>query len=117
MEKVNNLFNTILEEVSKPGSKNLKELDPFELEQNELGVKDIQAACNEYNNRVSYLYDKFLDKFNESECQALLGFNPFDYLSYDEEMQEYIEGGEWMQNCCKYMEEVVSLLYNENDSD
>ena len=68
-------------------------------------------ALGEYEGRVMQFYEAFLKEFNKRDCVDLLGFDPFRYDEYSEDIQEYIEQGDWMQKCCRYMEVIVKLLY------
>ncbi len=70
-----------------------------------------EEAGREYEERGLALYNAFLEEFGKRDCVDLLGFDPFRYDEYSEDIQEYIEQGDWMQKCCRYMEEIVRLLY------
>jgi len=56
------------------------------------------------------LYVAFEDRFGVSNCQEILGFDPFNYADYDEKMQEYIEEGKWMRKCKACMQFVVETI-------
>jgi hypothetical protein len=68
-------------------------------------------ALDTYEERVMQLYNAFMKEFDKRDCVDLLGFDPFRYDEYSEEIQEYIEEGSWMQKCCRYMEVIVKLMY------
>ena len=55
-----------------------------------------------YQKRVKVLFQEF----------DILGFDPFSYVDYDEDMQEYIEEGEWMQKCVDCMQFLVKKMGN-----
>jgi len=74
-----------------------------------------QEALEEYEKRVSELFEAFQKEFGETACQTLLGFDAMKYDEYAPEKQEYIEGGEWMKDCCRYMEYVVKWLAEKRE--
>ena len=70
-------------------------------------------ALAEYERRVVKIFDAFKEKFGECRCQALLGFDAMKYDDYPPEKQKYIEGGEWMKQCCTYMGFIVKVMKDE----
>lgn len=70
-----------------------------------------EEAVAAYEKRGMKLYNAFLEKFGKRDCVDLLGFDPFRYDEYPEDIQDYIEQGDWMQKCCHYMEVIVKLLH------
>jgi hypothetical protein len=69
-----------------------------------------KKALDEYEKRVTKIFEAFEKEFGKTACQALLGFDAMKYDDYPPEKQEYIEGGEWMKDCCRYMEFVVKKM-------
>ena len=69
-----------------------------------------KEALEEYEKRVTEIFEAFHQEFGNTACQTLLGFDAMKYDDYPPEKQEYIEGGEWMKDCCRYMEFVVKKL-------
>ena len=69
-----------------------------------------KEALEEYEKRVTEIFEVFHQEFGNTACQTLLGFDAMKYDDYPPEKQEYIEGGEWMKDCCRYMEYVVKIL-------
>ncbi len=116
IQRIISLFNRMLEEMSGPQAKRVQEVDPFAFDAPALRtISDPEWAKREYQRRVAELVDAFVGRFGEWDCQALLGFNPFNYLNYDEETQAYIEQGEWMEKCCKYVKMVVRQLHQDKN--
>ena len=69
-----------------------------------------KEALDDYENRVIKIFEAFQNEFGNTACQTLLGFDAMKYDDYPPEKQEYIEGGEWMKDCCRYMEFVVKKM-------
>ncbi len=69
-----------------------------------------KEALDEYEARATEVFDAFQEEFGNTACQRLLGFDAMKYDEYPPEKQEYIEGGKWMKDCCRYMEFVVKTL-------
>lgn len=69
-----------------------------------------KEALEEYEKRVTEIFEAFHQEFGNTACQTLLGFDAMKYDEYPPEKQEYIGGGEWMKDCCQYMEYVVKTL-------
>lgn len=78
--------------------------------QNGAGLSGAEAL-GAYEERVMQLYNAFMQEFDKRDCVDLLGFDPFRYDEYSEDIQEYIEEGSWMQKCVSYMEVIIKLLY------
>jgi hypothetical protein len=70
-----------------------------------------EEAVAAYEERAMKLYNAFLEECGKRDCVDLLGFDPFRYDEYPEDIQEYIEQGDWMQKCCGYMKVIIKLLY------
>ncbi len=70
-----------------------------------------KEALEEYEKGVIEIFDAFQKEFGNCACQTIIGFDAMKYDEYPPEKQEYIEGGEWMKDCCRYMEFVVKKLY------
>jgi len=60
---------------------------------------------------VTELFTAFRKQFEVCNCQDILGFDPFRYDEYDEEMQEIIEEGEWIQKCVECMQFIIKIIY------
>lgn len=73
-----------------------------------------KEALEEYEKRVIKIFEAFEKEFGKTACQILLGFDAMKYDDYPPEKQEYIEGGEWMKDCCRYMEFVVKKLCEDH---
>lgn len=73
-----------------------------------------KEALDDYENRVIKIFEAFQNEFGNTACQTLLGFDAMKYDDYPPEKQEYIEGGKWMKNCCRYMEFVVKKLCEDH---
>jgi hypothetical protein len=69
-----------------------------------------KEALDEYEKRVIKIFEAFEKEFGKTACQTLLGFDAMKYDDYPPEKQEYIEGGEWMKDCCRYMEFIVRKM-------
>jgi hypothetical protein len=67
----------------------------------------------EYRQRAMKLAGDFQQKFQCSDCVDVLGFDPFSYELYDEDIQEKIEQGEWMEKCVDCMKHIVLAFYSE----
>ena len=107
IERVNHTFNQHLEETSEGKSLHPVNFDPFEHDE---ALKDIaidEKYKKAYQKRVKTLFQEFESEFNACNCQDILGFDPFSYVDYDEDMQEYIEEGEWMKKCIDCMQFLV----------
>ena len=83
----------------------------FDLFAHDPGLENIGISDHlrkEYTERVTALFSGFRAEFPGSNCVDILGFDPFAYADYDEEIQEEIESGEWMQQCIDCMQYVIS---------
>jgi len=67
-----------------------------------------------YQNELSYFLDYFRKRFHMQDCVEILGFDPFNYEAYDTKTQEEIESGEWMKECLKCMQHVVTYFHRHN---
>lgn len=107
VERVNMLINAILSRTAKGRHNQLDTFDPFETD----GFLDKsiinQQMRDEYRQRVDRLASSFHKTFNCRDCVEILGFDPFSYELYDEEIQEQIESGEWMARCIDCMKHVI----------
>ncbi len=70
-----------------------------------------KEAVEEYEKRVMKIFEAFEKEFGKTGCQTLLGFDAMKFLDYPPEKQKYIEEGEWMKDCCRYMEFVARKLF------
>ena len=112
IERVNNTFNQHLEETSEGKSLHPVDFDPFEYDEALKGIEVEEKYRKTYHKRVKALFQEFETEFNACNCQDILGFDPFSYVDYDEDMQEYIEEGEWMQKCVDCMQFLVKKMGN-----
>ena len=112
IERVNRTFNQHLEKTSEGKSLHPVDFDPFEHDEALKGVAVDKKYKKAYQNRVKTLFQEFETEFNACNCQDILGFDPFSYVDYDEDMQEYIEEGEWMQKCIDCMQFLVKRMRN-----
>lgn len=110
IERVNHTFNQHLEETSDGKSLHPVDFDPFEHDEALKGIAIDEKYKNSYQKRVKKLFKEFETEFNACNCQDILGFDPFSYVDYDEDMQEYIEEGEWMQKCIDCMQFLVKKM-------
>jgi hypothetical protein len=72
-----------------------------------------KEALRDYEERVIEIFGAFQNEFGECACQALIGFDVMKFDDYPPEKQEYIGKGEWMKDCCTYMEFVVKELWKK----
>jgi hypothetical protein len=111
IERVNELMNAILAETSAGKHDKLTAFDPFARDmylKKEMVTEDMQE---EYRQRTSRLFEEFHKAFNCRDCVDILGFDPFSYELYDEEIQEQIESGEWMAKCIDCMKHIIKTFY------
>lgn len=111
IERVIHLFNAFLEESSRGNGKNPADFDPFRHDEYLGDVHVDEDIRKEYAERVTELFTAFRKQFEVCNCQDILGFDPFRYDEYDEEMQEIIEEGEWMQKCVECMQVIIKTIY------
>lgn len=112
IERVNHTFNQHLEETSEGKALHPVDFDPFEHDEVLKGIAVEEKYKKAYQKRVKVLFQEFETEFNACNCQDILGFDPFSYVDYDEDMQEYIEEGEWMQKCVDCMQFLVKKMGN-----
>jgi len=111
IERVIHLFNAFLEESSWGNGENPAGFDPFGYDEY-LGDAHVDEGIRkEYSERVTELFTAFRKQFEVCNCQDILGFDPFRYDEYDEEMQEIIEEGEWIQKCVECMQFIIKIIY------
>ena len=108
------IFNSFLNICSDGDGKNPVEFDPFQHDPAFVGLTIDDKLRNAYADRVSKLFAAFKDKFKVKDCVDILGFDPFSYEDYDEETQEKIESGEWMQKCVKCMKHIITSIKEES---
>ncbi len=60
---------------------------------------------------VGRLSDEFQNAFNCQNCVDILGFDPFSYELYDEETQEKIESGKWMEKGVECMQLIIKIMH------
>ena len=112
IERVNHIFNQHLEETSEGKSLHPIDFDPFVYDEALKDTEIKESYKKAYQKRVKTLFQSFETEFNACNCQDVLGFDPFSYTDYDEEMQEYIEEGKWMQKCIDCMQFLVKKMGN-----
>ncbi len=110
IERVNHIFNQHLEETSEGKSLHPIDFDPFAYDEAFKGTEVKKTYKKVYQKRVKTLFQSFEAEFNACNCQDVLGFDPFSYEDYDEEMQEYIEEGKWMLKCIDCMQFLVKKM-------
>lgn len=111
IERVNELMNAILAETAAGKHEKLTAFDPFQKDiylKKEMVTEEMRG---EYKQRASRLFDDFYRAFNCRDCVDILGFDPFSYELYDEEVQEQIEAGEWMEKCVDCMKHIIKAFY------
>lgn len=111
IERVNELMNAILAETAAGKHEKLTAFDPFQ--QDRYLKKEVvtEEMRSEYRQRAARLFDDFYRAFNCRDCVDILGFDPFSYELYDEEIQEQIEAGEWMEKCVDCMKHIIKAYY------
>jgi hypothetical protein len=110
IERVNGLMNALLRATSDGNNMKIHDFDPF---QDDIYIKNgfvTEEMRNEYSRRVLKLSQGFQEEFKCSDCVEVLGFDPFSYELYDEEIQEKIEQGEWMEKCVDCMKHIVKAF-------
>lgn len=110
IEHINHTFNEHLEATSDGKSLHPVDFDPFEYDEALKGIEVDVKFKKAYQKRAKALFQSFETEFNACNCQDILGFDPFSYEDYDEEMQEYIEEGEWMKKCIDCMKFLVKNM-------
>lgn len=118
IERVNELMNAILAETAAGKHELLTAFDPFQQDTYLKKEMVTEEMRDEYRQRAAMLFDDFHRAFNCMDCVDILGFDPFSYELYDEEIQEQIESGEWMKKCVGCMKHIIKAFYgtegNEN---
>ena len=112
IERINHIFNQHLEQTSEGKSLHPIDFDPFAYDPALKGTEPKESYKQAYQRRVKTLFQSFESEFSACNCQDVLGFDPFSYEDYDEEMQEYIEEGEWMKKCIDCMQFLVKKMGN-----
>ncbi|UCF82513.1 MAG: hypothetical protein JSV50_15115 [Desulfobacteraceae bacterium] len=110
VERVIHVFDAFVEEASRGDVHIPLNFDPFRYDE---GVGDIhidEEVRDQYSERVMKLFIVFKQQFGVLSCQEILGFDPFLYEEYGEEMQEYIEEGKWMQKCVECIENIIRTI-------
>jgi hypothetical protein len=100
-------MNAILKETAAGRHEQLKVFDPFEQDQYLQPQVVDEKMRSEYRQRVDRLSAGFEKTFNCRDCVDILGFDPFSYELYDEEVQEQIESGQWMAKCIECMKHII----------
>ena len=113
-DRVVQIFNSFLNMCSDGNGKNPAQFDPFQCDQALEALTIDDKLRKTYADRVSKLFTAFTDKFRVRDCVDILGFDPFSYEDYDEETQEEIESGEWMQKCVECMQHIITTIKEEN---
>jgi len=116
IERVNEMMNAILAETASGKHEKLTVFDPFEQDTYLKKEMVTEQMRGEYRQRAARLFDDFHRVFNCRDCVDILGFDPFSYELYDEEIQEQIEGGEWMEKCIDCMKHIIKAFVDENGS-
>ena len=110
LERVIHLFNAFLRETSGAGDRDPADFDPFIHDEYLKDVHIHESMRKEYSDRVTKLFTAFQKQFGVRNCVDILGFDPFRYEEYDEETQEVIEEGEWMNKCSECMESIIRTI-------
>jgi hypothetical protein len=113
-DRVVHIFNLFLNICSDGNGKNPAEFDPFQYDQVLEGLTIDDNLRKAYADRALKLFDAFKNKFRVRDCVDILGFDPFSYEDYDEDTQEKIESGEWMQKCVECMQHIITTIKEEN---
>ena len=109
-QRVNQIFNIFLEECSGDKCTDPAAFDPFK---NDPALRQVQIdkkLLQEYKTRVQQITTAFKKRFKVFNCQEILGFDPFRYAEYDEDMQAFIEDGEWQSKCNECIQFVVNTV-------
>ena len=110
IERVNELMNAILSQTATGRHEQLNVFDPFELDKYLDKQMVDEQMRSEYRQRVDRLSGGFHRAFNCRDCVDILGFDPFSYELYDEEIQEQIESGDWMVKCVECMKHIIKAF-------
>lgn len=109
-DRVVQIFNRFIIDCSGDEGEDPVSFDPFAHDPRLEGIEISDRLRKEYTTRVTTLFRGFRAEFPGSNCVDILGFDPFAYADYDEEIQEEIEKGEWMQKCIECMQHVISSV-------
>ncbi|MBW1958726.1 MAG: hypothetical protein JRI63_09375 [Deltaproteobacteria bacterium] len=107
VERVNNLMNALLKETADGEYAKLETFDPFQYDTYLQNGFVTETMREEFRTRAKKLSEDFQKEFNCSDCVDVLGFDPYSYELYDEDIQEEIEKGEWMKECVKCMKHII----------
>ena len=113
-QRVNTMFNAFLEKCSGDGCMDPAIFDPFKHDPAFQGTTIDQELQQKYKSRVRKLVTAFKTRFKVINCQEILGFDPFRYAEYDEDMQAFIEEGEWQSKCNECIKFIVNKICEEN---
>jgi len=113
IERVNQLVNAMLNETADGKNEKLAAFDPFDHDDYLKGIDVSEDMRKEYGQRAATFFTHFDEAFNCQDCVDILGFDPFSYELYDEETQEEIESGEWMEKCVECMQHIIASIQNE----
>ena len=116
IERVNELMTAILAETAAGRDDKLTAFDPFEQDTYLKKEMVTEGMRSEYRQRATRLFDDFQRAFDCRDCVDILGFDPFSYELYDEEIQEQIESGQWMEKCIDCMKHIIKAFIYENPS-
>jgi len=111
IERVNALVDAMLEETAAGKDEKLATFDPFVHDlylDNEIVTGEMRR---EYKDRATQFLGEFQKAFNCQDCVDILGFDPFSYELYDEETQEEIESGKWMEKCVECMQLIIKIMH------
>ena len=114
VERVIHLCNTCLEETTGEQAVHPARFDPFAKDSGLDGDSVGDDVRQAYFQRAGRFFEAFEERFGRYHCQEILGFDPFRYAEYDEEMQNYIEEGEWMKKCTSCMDFIIRTVYDQS---
>jgi len=109
-ERVIKIFNSFLDKCSGENGEDPANFDPFAYDQGLAGITIGENLRDSYRARARKLFSAFQNEFEVQDCVDILGFDPFSYEDYDEEIQEQIESGEWIQKCMECMQHVIKVI-------
>lgn len=112
-KRVNELFDIFLEECSGEKCVDPALFDPFKYDPALPDMVVDKEVQQEYKNRVQRLTTAFRNRFKVINCQEILGFDPFRYAEYDENMQAFIEEGEWQSKCNECIQFIANKICEE----
>ncbi len=114
IERVNELMNVLLTETAAGKHEKLATFDPFQWDTYLDQETVTEQMRNEFKQRAARFFDDFYQAFDCRDCVDILGFDPLSYELYDEETQEQIESGEWMEKCIDCMQHIVKAFIHPN---